>query len=59
MDETRRETKVTSASGHPIDHDEIALRVSELYKAIRLVPNNAYREQLRLLLLHIDLILWS
>ncbi len=50
---------MTSASGHPIDKEEIALRISELYNAIRLVPNNVYRERLRLLLLHVDLIIWS
>ncbi len=50
---------MTSASGQPIDGAEIGLRLTELYQAIKTVQNNAQREQLRLLLMHIDLIIWS
>ncbi len=57
--EHEQEDAVTSATGQEIDTQEIGLRITELYRAIQMMPNAAHREQLRLLLLHIDLIIWS
>ncbi len=49
---------MTSASGQQIDQQEIGTLITELYGQILGVRNEVQREQIRLLLLQIELMLW-
>ncbi len=50
---------MTSETGKIIDRQEFVTRITELYQAILMIQDRPRREHMRLLLLQIELMLWT